>query len=569
MFSAGEILIGARIQNPISVHRPVGRRAAACLWLLLIISVSISKARAQYRFDHWTADTGLPQNIITAIHQTPEGYLWVATLDGLARFDGVRFTVFNKSNTPGLSSNRFVCLYQDAQGDLWAGTEVGPITRYHQGQFITYTTEHGLPRSYVWGLTGDLQGRLWALSGNKVHVWEPATGRFTERDTPPFSGSGNLGWKVDGGFWGFDHTSLHLFISGKWMQVALPGDLGGQLQRVTQSDDGAIWILAVGARIFRLKDGKLTSFPLQNKKPRAFRPMTEWRDRVGNLWEMEIVENLFRKLTIPSSGQPETITLSTIYEDRDGNLWLGTDGQGLYRIRKQIVTTYSMEQGLISRNVYPVYEDRAGTIWVGAWDGGLSQIKAGKITNFTMRQGLSAGAVTAFCEDRAGRLWIATHTGLQTFGQGRFTSPKTQYAPGQTEVNFIYQDRMGAMWFGTNQGLFRYHNGQEQHFTMRDGLPGEIVRSIIDAAAGGVWIGCYGGLMRWRDGKLTTWTEQNGLPGNAVRALYEDQDGALWIGTYDSGLGRFKDGKFTRYTTREGLFNDGVFQILEDIYGNL
>src|SRR5690349_1647826 len=134
---------------------------------LLWLGILCAAAQAQYRYDHWTAETGLPQNIITAIHQTPEGYLWVATLDGLARFDGVRFTIFNKSNTPGLRSNRFTCLYQDDMGDLWAGTEVGVITRYHQGQFITYAIEQGLPTSVVYALTCDQQGRLWACSALK------------------------------------------------------------------------------------------------------------------------------------------------------------------------------------------------------------------------------------------------------------------------------------------------------------------------------------------------------------------------------------------------------------------
>ena len=263
------------IPTPVIVRRPVIRRARAPLWLLLIISGSISTAQAQYSFDHWTAETGLPQNIITAIHQTPEGYLWIATLDGLTRFDGVRFTVFNKSNTPGLTSNRFYCLYQDAQGDLWAGTEVGVVTRLHQGQFITYTSEHGLPKSFVSGLTGDSQGRVWVLSGNKVREWEPAAGRFRELDTPPISGgSGDLFWKIDGGFWGVDQTRLHLFVSGEWTQVPLPVEVGGQLKRVAQADDGAIWIVAAGARIFRFKDGKLTSFPLRNKQPRASLPLT-------------------------------------------------------------------------------------------------------------------------------------------------------------------------------------------------------------------------------------------------------------------------------------------------------
>src|SRR5262249_47784674 len=102
------------------------------LCCLLTAGGLFSPALAQYRFDHWTADTGLPQNIITDILQTPEGYLWLATLDGLTRFDGVRFTVFNKSNTPGISINRFNLLYQHTGGDLWAGTEAGVVTRYHQ-----------------------------------------------------------------------------------------------------------------------------------------------------------------------------------------------------------------------------------------------------------------------------------------------------------------------------------------------------------------------------------------------------------------------------------------------------
>ena len=441
------------------MRRSVIRGATVSLRILLLISGFVSTARAQYSFDHWTAETGLPQNIITAIHQTPEGYLWIATLDGLTRFDGVRFTVFNKSNTPGLTSNRFYCIYQDAHGDLWAGTEVGVVTRIHQGRFITYTSEHGLPKSFVWGVTGDSQGHVWIFSGNKVREWDPASERFVERETPPFAGgSGNLGWNTNGGFWGLDPTSLHLFVSGKWTQLALSPELGRQVKRVAQTDDGAIWILPSGTRLVRFKDGKSNSFPLL-KKPGTSGPMTEWSDRTGKLWKMEVVQNLLRKVTIASSGRSETIILSTLYEDRDGNLWLGTDGQGLYCIRKQIVTSYSREQGLVGRNVYPVCEDRAGAIWVGAWDGGLSQIKSGKITNFKSGQGLSAGEVTAFCEDQAGRMWVATDTDLQIFDHERFTSVKAQYAPGQ-RINVIFQDQMGAMWFGADNGLFRYHEGE-------------------------------------------------------------------------------------------------------------
>ncbi len=129
-------------------------------------------AQGQFRFDHWTADTGLPQNSVYAVTQTRDGYIWLATSDGLARFDGVRFTVFNKSNSPGISSNRFVCLYEDAAGDLWAGTEDGGITRFHQGRFTSFGIEQGLPSLRVIWITGDAEGNATALfSDARIVRW--------------------------------------------------------------------------------------------------------------------------------------------------------------------------------------------------------------------------------------------------------------------------------------------------------------------------------------------------------------------------------------------------------------
>src|SRR5262245_19080698 len=125
---------------------------AACLCRLLACLLFTGAAFAHYRFDHWTADNGLPQSSIHAIHMARDGYLWLATSDGLVRFDGVRFTVFNKSNSPGLASNRLTCLYGDREGDLWICTDSARVTRLRRGVFSTYTTERGLPLNLIRGV---------------------------------------------------------------------------------------------------------------------------------------------------------------------------------------------------------------------------------------------------------------------------------------------------------------------------------------------------------------------------------------------------------------------------------
>ena len=140
-------------------------RTMACLSALFTLGLCTTTARAQYRFDHWTADNGLPQNSVRDIVQTRDGYLWLATLDGLVRFDGVRFTVFNKSNSAGILSNRFLQLYEDGQGDLWAITENSGLTRLQHGRFTTYTTAQGLPDNTIPSIGGDGHGKLLMFFG--------------------------------------------------------------------------------------------------------------------------------------------------------------------------------------------------------------------------------------------------------------------------------------------------------------------------------------------------------------------------------------------------------------------
>jgi len=222
-------------------------------WLLILLCLGASvEVAAQYRFDHWTADNGLPQNSVRDIVQAEDGYLWFTTFDGLVRFDGVRFTVFNKSNSPGLASNRFVSLFEDRSGDLWAGLETGEVVRRHQGRFTTYSQAQGLPNDVNPGLADDGQGnvaiyylqfdtddlrkvytrvslRAYRWSGDRFQPGEDVSYTFSmPLMLPEESNKLTLGKLVEGDYWVFTSRRVIHLLKGGGIQIysersGLPG----------------------------------------------------------------------------------------------------------------------------------------------------------------------------------------------------------------------------------------------------------------------------------------------------------------------------------------------------------
>jgi signal transduction histidine kinase/ligand-binding sensor domain-containing protein len=521
-------------------------------------------AQMQYGVDVWTVDNGLPQNLIRGLAQSPDGYLWIATFDGLVRFDGMRFTTFNQSNTPGIASNRFASMYQGKDADLWLANEIGGITRYRNGSFRNYGTEDGIPSSVVDGLAGDDAGNMWILSADRILKWNGTADRFA--DITPTGSKIHYRptyWQT-GGFWGQDGDSLYLFLRGRFITYALPqAPLRSPIWNVALDQRGTIWVEDL--------DGKQICLDTTNTEAAKFAaasPTVAYFGSDGHLWPMSVGHRLTRSLKFLSSGKPVTVPVTQFFGDRQNNLWLGTEGQGLYRLQRQSISVYSKEQGLADRDVYGIYQDGSQAIWIGAWHTGLSKFKDGKFTNYTVADGLPALLVTALEEDRSGQLWVGTHGGLVVFDHGRFHKPTGPILPDRAVVQSMHQDRAGAFWFGTNRGLVRYQDGGTKVFTERDGLAADDIHVIIEDRAGDLWFGGYGGLTRLHAGHFTHWSDQDGLPGKNIWSIYEDREGVIWIGTYDRGLGRFQNGKFTRYTEREGLFSDGVFQILEDEQGN-
>jgi len=259
--------------------------------------------------------------------------------------------------------------------------------------------------------------------------------------------------------------------------------------------------------------------------------------------------------------------IQSVLEDREGNVWIGTGGDGLHRFRPAQVTAYDAEQGLQAESCTAITGDGADGLCLGS--GFIFHFSQGKFTKYP-------GPIESWTvlPDRQGGLWYGNYLGLNYAKDGRLTHyPFDQVFTG-APVAAIYEDRAGQLWIGAGSdakvgGLYRFQDGRFIRYGAPEGCALTDVRNITEDRSGALWLGGVTGMSRFRDGKFTNYTTAQGLSHNYVRDIHEDADGTFWIGTYGGGLNRFKDGRFTSITTRQGLYDNIVSRILEDDHGNL
>src|SRR5436190_35430 len=530
----------------------------------------------RYVQDVWTTEKGLPQNSVTAILQTRDGYLWVGTFGGLARFDGLKFTVFDTGNSPGLKSNRIIALFEDHTGVLWIGTEQGGLSRYSQGAFTTYTTKDGLPDNHIESIGEDAKGRLWIATGNGVG--QLADGRFTvytTRDGLPDNRVLMLSAGRDDSLWLVSAGALTRWQNGHFNSFALPEKIDFTLARsLAEGPDGSVWI--AGQRIFaRFRDGTFTFFSRQGSKD--YGPVSIFKGLSGKLrFLMSSELGNFSEEVIADPGLARWAGTKTVIEDREGNLWIGSSNDGLFRYKEAQVTAYTAADGLADDEFLVIAGDGAGGLW--AANQNLFHFSNGRFTKFTdfpTRPGLTG--FWALLQDRQSTIWTGSYEGLHQFKDGahRITYKlNDNNGLAGAPLTAIYEDRVGQLWIGTGSdsalgGLHRFKDGVFTPFRAAEGLTLTDVRIITEDRQGALWIGGVSGMSRYQDGTFTNYTTEQGLSHNYVRDIYQDADGTFWIGTYGGGLNRFKDGRFTPITTRDGLFDNIVSRILEDDHGNL
>ncbi|HMJ61555.1 MAG TPA: two-component regulator propeller domain-containing protein, partial [Bryobacteraceae bacterium] len=532
--------------------------------------------------DVWRTEDGLPQNTVPAIVQSRDGYLWAGTELGLVRFDGLHFTVFDKSNTPELKSNVVDALLEDRAGDLWIGTIGGGLTRLHAGKFHTFTTQDGLANNTIHCLLEDSAGDLWAGTdgGGLKRLHRGRFSVYTTKDGLADNQVFALAQAHDGTIWIGTHDGLSRFSGRTFRNYRTNYRTGDGLpnpyvRALHVTDQDVLWIGTYGGGLSRFQDGILRSFT--TKDGLSSNSITSInQDRGGSLWIGTYGGGLTRMSGTEFSsytsrnGLPNNYVWS-IYEDRDRNLWIGTGGGGLTRLFDTTpFTSYGVKDGLSSEAALPIFEDREGSLWIGTNGGGLNRFRNGTFSSFTTKDGLADNVIFSICEDREGALWIGTRKGLTRRKGGVLTTyTKKDGLPGDA-VTATFVDQQGAVWIGTRAGISKWQDGKFKTYTTEDGLSNNVVRTIAEDRQHNLWIGTGGGgLDRFDGAHFEVFDSRRGLSNDVVFDVHPDADGTIWVGTNGGGLNLFENGKFTAFTTRNGLPDDAVFRILEDNSGNL
>jgi len=539
------------------------------LALVVCLSVCLSATAgdtAEYSRRIWRSEDGLPQNKIQAITQTREGYLWIGTSGGLVRFDGVRFVVFDRSNTPELRDDSILSLCPARDGSLWIGTEGGGLVSMKAGAFRNYNANEGLSNGFVRAIAQDHAGHLWVgtdrgffrLDGDKLL-------RLDARDDTPIMPVRSIYVDRSGAVW---VSSNRLFRMQGDRAVRVTGDYAAanDINSTFEAADGSLW-LAAESGAHRLASGAVA------------------HDR-----------------------QLDSVSARTIFQDHEDNLWIGTLGQGLLRFSKGVVTSYRSPETLPNNTVLSIFEDRERSLWVGTQDG-LLRFTQSAVRTITSKDGLADDNVATVYQDPAGSLWVGTFTGkLYRIENGQAAEYRIPFQD-QFRPRSIYVDRGGAKWLGSvSQGILRIADGKTQAFTRANGLRSNDIRDFLQDSSGNVWIATGSGLSRWDGRAMRTFYIEDGLAYGGTHALALDRNGdllvgtdgglnrvhegrfvrddafarlgderiwsilrdrrdSLWLGTRGDGLIRIRNGKITRYTTKDGLPGNAIYRILEDANG--
>lgn len=517
----------------------------ASVALAIALAIAPTPARAvdsnqpatSYIRTTFSVEDGLSSNVVNAIVQTRNGFLWIGTDAGLNRFDGRHFTPIyfrGPSSTPqGIVS----ALAEGSDGDLWIGTNAGlvriarpALDRFERSLSVFYHPGPGMSDEITW-LHCARDGVLWV--GTSAGLYRFAGERF-ETVIPGAnisrieeSADGHLFVIRDQGFIELDGTRVvpHPGLSQQLgVDTGAGGPTGIELFHVFQDRNGVVWFCTAKGLARRVSGSIERVQPYGVKGQSIYRV---YEDPQGNLWVYG-ASGIFRVSGTKLEPVVPSIQIRSISADRDGNLWIGTNGEGLLRFRDRSIRIFSRPDGLPNNVPMTVLSRRDGSLWVGNNCGGLSVFDGKRFKTYDEKDGLSNSCVWALAEGKSGELWVGT-------------------------------------WGG---GLFRFADGHFVQFSLRQGLADRVVRAITVAHDGSLWIATQNGLSHMVDGQFHNYTTTDGLSSNRVASVYQDRHGTIWAGT-SRGINRMVGDRFAPVLSPHEIFDPRYISLAEDSSGEL
>ena len=555
--------------------------AASLLFFPLFATPSLAATflAEGYSVRVWQTEDGLPQNMVTSAVQTRDGYLWFGTYNGLARFDGERFQLFDSANTPGLQDRRVACLFEDARGTLWIGHEAGVITRYREGKFEPFTLSSGAIGEKVIGLGSDEQGHLWAMRENgAIDSLDRNGNRIPSLIAPAHPEV--MAWtrNARGNIWVAENGRTARLADGKLNPLSFPPSRGDNyVLSIAAAAQGGTWVLC-DERIRKWENDRWTEdrgdFPAQRSPLSCSLELRDGTLAVGTIYSGLYL--LFRdgRRAIHfdhSNGLPQN-WVRFLYEDREGNLWVGAGSAGLVSLHPTAFSVLNSPDQWQGCTVLAVAPGPDGALWVGT-DGATLYNYAGETwKHYGDAEGLANSYIPAVTVTQEGEVWAGHFWWGSPFHleDGRFVRPKFVDEKSSPVFALLATPGTDELLVGSRDGLMQLKGGRATWLMKTPSGSAGAACAIARDRRGGIWCGFgEGGLAHLVDGKVSLFGRKDGLASNAVMSLLADDDDILWIGTADGGLSRFKNGRFSNLGTVQGAADKYVGKILDDGLGYL
>ena len=517
----------------------------------------------------WQLDDGLPDNRVTGIVQTPDHYLWLATHSGLARFDGVRFQSIGLPIPSWRTRPLIRTMLLGRENRLWMALEGALVVSLSRESTNVLTTTNGLSLERPVAIAQDSRSNVWIgyADGSVSRIADGRVTRFASNEDPARSGPCSVATDTDGQVWFSRAGQVGTVRDGNFQTISTLSERGIQLG---QARRGGVWACAGSRLIHYNQNGTAIACGLLPTDRSGIEPTAIFEDQTGAVWVGTSADGLFHydgtNFTQVGTSHQGILCLGN---DDEGNVWAGTDGGGLNRLRTRVVELQAKESGLPSEAVRSICEDQNGVMWAVAENGELAHRVGDRWSKVGGEEEWSGGHATCVTSDGSGGVWIGTYqNGLQRWSGGRFTSLRRENGLGGEIVRGLLVDHTGDLWIAVEAPacLQKLHENQFQTFIQPN--MSRAIRALAEDAKGTVWCGTTDGLLLRTEGdKLKDDSPRISSPPPPIRCLNATSDGSLWIGYAGAGLGVWHNQKFTRVSVEQGLYDSYICSIARDESG--